>query len=110
MKHDLQELAETLRNAAYSDGQSHKLDWSLNVIHPKTNDGDVGFSGGIWKNDKKEYKSLHLSFSETLGIHDVHIYTEKSEIYPQIKKINNDALKSLIKKHFGINEFYGEGS
>ena len=108
MKHDLQQLAETLRNAAYSDGQSHKLDWSLYIVHPKTNDGDVGFSGGIWRNVNDERRSLHLSFSETKGIHDIKIWTEAGEIFLKKRTLNDEELKKLLKKHFSIDKFYGE--
>ena len=44
----LQEVAELLRNAVYSDEQTNEIVWSLRVLHPKTNEGVVGFSGGIW--------------------------------------------------------------
>ena len=40
-KTTVQELAVALRSIAYSDDQKHHLQWSLYVIHPVTNDGDV---------------------------------------------------------------------
>lgn len=77
----LQQLAEYMRNLAYDDF-SRKIRWSLGVIHPKTNDGDVGFSGGIW-NDPQEattYMSISFCFSETRGIYNFKSWVNKSEI------------------------------
>lgn len=77
----LQQLAEHMRNLAYDDF-SRKIRWSLGVIHPKTNDGDVGFSGGIW-NDPQEattYMSISFCFSETRGIYNFKSWVNKSEI------------------------------
>lgn len=48
----LQTLAEFIRDLVYDDF-SVNLRWSLSVIHPKTDDGDVGFSRGIWTDYQK---------------------------------------------------------
>lgn len=47
VKCTLQELAEFISSVAYSDNLSHHIDWRLSVINPKTNDGDVEFSGSM---------------------------------------------------------------
>lgn len=73
MKNDitLQQLAEYMRDTVYDDF-SRNMEWSLRVIHPRTDDGDVGFSGGIWnKREKvKNSMSVSFSFSETKGIYN----------------------------------------
>ena len=68
----LQEVAELLRNAVYSDEQTNEIVWSLRVLHPKTNEGVVGFSGGIWhradprnkKNKGRRNTSISFAFEE----------------------------------------------
>lgn len=110
----VQEMATLLRNIAYSDNQTHGLDWSLSVVHPKTNDGDVGFSGGIWRNhnhrnSKKDIR-LSFSFSETRGIHQFMFWRDKSEIRFDFigkgGKIGFEKFKELVIKEYGIKELY----
>ena len=57
----LQTLAEFMRDLVYDDF-SRNLRWSLSVIHPKTDDGDVGFSGGIWTDYQKVKNQMSISF------------------------------------------------
>lgn len=107
----LQQLAEYMRNLAYDDF-SRKIRWSLGVIHPKTNDGDVGFSGGIW-NDPQEattYMSISFCFSETRGIYNFKSWVNKSEIRWVLEKLlrsmslNRHRKKSLSNKNFVPNQ------
>lgn len=113
----LQELAEFLRNAAYADDQSHGIDWSLNVIHPRTNDGDVGFSGGLWTRDgvwnsdhtyKKAqiYISLSYSYSETRGIYGVKRWKDRCEIFTEDKTMPFEKFKEIVISLFGIERLY----
>lgn len=105
---ELQELAEFMRNAAYSDNQKHKMDWSLRVIHPRTNDGDVGFAGGLWSLSGSEVeKSIHLSYSETKGIYNFKLWEDGKEIrYPYGDKPDFDEFKSTVIAIFGIEKLY----
>lgn len=107
----LQELAEFLRNAAYADNQSHYIDWSLCVLHPRTNDGDVGFSGGLWNHNrvKQQKHALSLSFrySPSKGIYSLRYWKDGCEIYnPNQGTISLDAFQALVVDLFGIEELY----
>lgn len=105
----LQELSEYMRDAAYSDGQSHHIRWDLSVIHPKTNDGDVGFSGGLWTDNAKsrDFKSVSFSFSESQGITDFHTWIDHNEIrHPFGRKPDFDDFKKTVEKLFDIEQLY----
>ena len=105
----LQELAEYMRDAAYSDDQSHHIRWSLSVIHPKTNDGDVGFSGGLWTDNMKTkvYKSVSFSFSDSRGITDFHTWIDHDEIrHPFGGAPSFEDFKETIIKLFAIEQLY----
>ena len=112
----VQELAATLRNIAYSDGQKHKLQWSLHVIHPRTNDGDAGYSGGIWCNHNFKHRtdiSISFSFSESRGIHQFHMWRDRCEIrfdfIEKERKLSLEKLIEIAKKEYGIDELYKDG-
>ena len=77
----LQTLAEFIRDLVYDDF-SRNLRWSLSVIHPKTDDGDVGFSGGIWTDYQKAKNQMSISFgfSDTKGIYNFKAWINSSEI------------------------------
>ncbi|MBU9728059.1 hypothetical protein [Diplocloster modestus] len=109
----VQELAETLRNIAYSDNQKHNLCWSLSVIHPKTNDGDVGYSGGVFHNHHfKGHKDSNFSFSysESRGIYQFHLWREHDEVRLDcVGKDGKISLEHLVKiaiDEYGIEELY----
>ena len=109
----VQELATLMRDIAYSDDLSHHLHWSLNVIHPKTNEGDVGYSGGIWYSHLFEHKkdiSVNFSFSETKGIHQFKLWRDRCEIHfncvKKDGKIGIESFKDLLIKEFGIEKLY----
>lgn len=109
----VQEFATLLRDIAYSDDQSHRLQWSLDVIHPKTNDGDVGYSGGIWCNHNFEHKkniSVSFSFSESKGIYQFKLWRDQCDTrFDCVKKdgkIQIEQFKDLMIKEFGIEELY----
>lgn len=108
-KHDLQEFAELLRDIAYSDNQSHHIDWHLSVVHPRTNDGDVGFSGGLWNriplNDKTV--SISFSFSETRGIYNFKLWRNRSEIRFNFGETPTYGLfKDICIQEFGIERLF----
>ncbi|MDR0286654.1 MAG: hypothetical protein LBI03_02950 [Clostridiales bacterium] len=109
----VQEFATLLRDIAYADVLSHHLEWSLSVIHPKTNDGDVGYSGGIWCNHNFKHKkdiSVSFSFSEIRGIHQFKFWIDRCETrFDFVKKdgkINIEDFKELMIKEFGIEKLY----
>lgn len=111
----VQELAEALRNIAYSDNQKHCLSWSLYVIHPKTNDGDVGYSGGVFHNPNfkgKDYSNFSFSYSESRGIYQFHLWRNRNEVIPDCVgnggKISLEHLVELAVKEYGIEELYGD--
>ena len=108
-KYDLQEFAELLRDIAYSDNQSHGIDWSLSVIHPRTNDGDVGYSGGLWHRNLQRYfgVSISFSFSETRGIHNFKMWRNGSQIrFGFGEKPTYEQFKDICIKEFGIERLY----
>lgn len=109
-KPTVQELATFLRNAAYADGQKHKIDWSLHIIHPSTNDGSVGYSGGLWKrNDEFEdsYRSLSFGFSETQGIYTVQAWMGSGRAKVLEKgTVRFDDFKEYVLKFFGLERLY----
>lgn len=105
----LQQLAEYMRDAVYDDFARH-MEWSLSVIHPRTNDGDVGFSGGIWnKQDKvKNSMSVRLSFSETRGIYNFKAWINGSEIRfgfgetPSFEEFKEAVNRIFIEEEFSV--------
>lgn len=106
----LQELAEFLRNAAYADNQSHGIDWSLYVIHPRTNNGDLGFGGGLWTHNRckidNRHISLSFSYSETKGIYRVQRWKDKCEIFTEDKTMPFESFKEIVISLFGIERLY----
>lgn len=76
----LQALSEYVRDLVYDDF-SRCMKWNISVIHPRTNDGDVGFSGGIWcRKNANNFLSVSFSYSETRGIYNFKAWINKSEI------------------------------
>jgi len=109
----LQELATFMRDAAYSDNQSHKIDWSLRVIHPSTNDGVVGFSGGLWKQDcnteDSRLASISFSYDEIQGIRNFKRWDSRGEIRSTFGEHPSfEDFKITVKKAFGIEKLYRE--
>lgn len=77
----VQELTTFMRDLAYGDSQKHKIDWILRIIHPSTNEGAVGYSGGLWKRDRDEnWVSVSFSYDEIKGIHNFKSWKEIGEI------------------------------
>lgn len=104
-KVDLQELAEFMRDAAYGDNQIHHINWALSVIHPKTNDGNIGYSGGMW--NPGAFVSLSFSYSQSAGITDFRMWIDHNEIkYRFGGKPNFEEFKETIIGAFGIEKLY----
>lgn len=120
----LQELAEFLRNVAYSDNRvvkayenrdnpnfPSKLEWSLRVVHPRTDKGGVGFSGGIWtdglpRGGKDErWLSMSFSFEEGVGIYHFKRWNNIGEIY-STEKPSFEEFKDIVIKHFNVKKLY----
>lgn len=124
----LQEFAEFLRNAAYADNLEHGIEWSLNVIHPRTDWGAVGFTGGIWhkplnwifvQKDKAEKRrrgkpsiTINFSFDETKGIYNFVIFEDDNEVKScsKYQPFNGaptfDEFKKIVIEKFGITNLY----
>lgn len=105
----LQTLAEFIRDLVYDDF-SGNLRWSLSVIHPKTDDGDVGFSGGIWTDYQKAKNQMSISFgfSDTKGIYNFKAWINSSEIRfsfgenPTFEDFKKTAERIFIDEEFCI--------
>ena len=105
----LQTLAEFIRDLVYDDF-SRNLRWSLSVIHPKTDDGDVGFSGGIWTDYQKAKNQMSISFgfSDTKGIYNFKAWINSSEIRfsfgenPTFEDFKKTAERIFIDEEFCI--------
>lgn len=115
MKPTLQELAEFLRNAAYSDDMSHELDWRLGVLHPRNNNGVVQFSGGIWhrhnakrKENIKTNVSISFSFDELNGITGFKMWRNGCEVqgFPFGETPTFEQFKERVILEFKIDELY----
>jgi len=86
----------------------------LRVVHPKTDDGDVGYSGGIWrnpnKNNHKSAISLSFSFSETKGIYHFKLWRDRCDIrfdfVDSDGKISFEKLKEMAIKEYGIEMLF----
>lgn len=108
-KYDIQELAELLRDIAYGDNQSHHIDWHLSIIHPRTNDGDVGYSGGLWNRDYPINNgiSIRFSFSETRGIHNFKLWKARSDVHFEFgENPTFEQFKDICIKEFRIERLY----
>ena len=100
----VQEMATFLRNLAYGDNLEHGIDWSLSVIHPITNDGCVGYSGGLWHRNKQgDRVSINFSFDEINGIYNFVLWKDSCEIrldfgdkplFDEFKKVCIEQFKS----------------
>lgn len=127
MKNEItvQSLAECLRDVAYGDNQAQRIQWNLRVIHPRTNDGVVGYSGGIWHDIVPEDKavnatrkganiSIQFSFDEINGVKPLHKYEmnedrsgykpDETQTFTEIKP-----LEEYLAKSFHLTEIYRHG-
>lgn len=104
----LQELATFMRNLAYADNQKHGIDWSLYVIHPSTNDGCVGFSGGLWhRNRIKDWVSVSFSFDEIRGIYNFKLWIDSCEIRFAFEETPTfEEFKETCIKRFKVDKLY----
>ena len=123
--HTLQQVAEFLRDAAYSDRQSHFMEWTLRVIHPNTNDGVVGFSGGLWNKDRSMVRpcdhekydkrvtrivSVSFSYDEVNGITNFQLWADRvRSVFPFGSKPSFDDFKKIVVEQFGIDKLYWNG-
>lgn len=108
-KIELQDLAVFLRDAAYGDGQTHKISWSLSIIHPMTNDGEIGYSGGIWTaGEAKHAVSIQFSYSQSAGVYNFKMWKDRNEIRHRFAgdKPAFEEFKKIVTGAFGIEELY----
>lgn len=107
----LQELAKFMRNVAYADNLKHGISWSLSVIHPSTDDGVIGFSGGLWHRDKfppdKNRVSVNFSYDEKNGIYHFGYWLGDAKIDSNSKPTFDEFCEVVIKA-FGVKRLYGE--
>lgn len=106
----LQELAEFLQAAAYSDEHKHHLNWHLSIVHPRNNDGAVHFSGGIWNKREVDdrvdpYLSITFDYNEIFGILNVRTYMGTRKIF-STKQMNFEDFKEKTKQLFQIKTLH----
>ena len=108
----LQELVTFMRDVAYSDNQSHKIDWSMSIIHPSTNDGCMGYSGGLWNSRKANedgFRSISFSYDEVKGITNFKTWIEHAEIRHDCgDKPTFEEFKPICLKMFSVKKLYRE--
>lgn len=69
--------------------------------------GDVGFTGGIWSRDIYNDVSISLSYSEHLGIYNFQLRNHKYEIQkPFGDKPSFAEFKETVLEEFHIKELY----
>ena len=113
----LQQIAEVLRNAAYSDNRLEdrrlpRIDWSIRVIHPKTDRGNLMFSCGIWTTDlpnggkDKQWRSIAFCYEVGLKISDFKQWNDVGEIIPKEKITTVEQLRTAIISLFCIEQLY----
>lgn len=121
----LQEMAEFLRDAAYSDHQSHFIEWSCSVIHPRTKDGVVGFACGLFhksvyslpSSQKDQYYAnvkrnivVDFSFDEVNGVYNFNMWADHDPIrFTFGGKPTFDEFKQAVVDAFGIEKLYSHG-
>lgn len=107
---ELQSLATFMRNLAYGDNQSHKIEWSLRIVHPSQNDGVIGYAGGIWNRyyeTTENSVSISFSYDEVNRITNFKAWKNQEEIIPCFKKKPSfDEFKVFCQKIFEIEKLY----
>lgn len=114
MKPTLQELAEFLRDASYSDDMTHESDWRLAVLFPRNNKGVVEFSGGIWHRHNAQRKenikagiSITFVFDELNGISGFRLWRKGNEIRLPFEEIPTfEQFKECVMSEIKIEELY----
>jgi hypothetical protein len=108
----LQEVAEFLRNAAYADNQKHGIEWSIRVLHPRTDWGVTNFACGIWhsrlnRKDLNTDVSISFSYDESKGFYHFGLWVDgaKTEM-PFGDTPTFDELKDTIIKKFNLKKLY----
>ena len=108
----LQEVAEFLRNAAYADNQKHGIEWSMRVLHPRTDWGVTNFVCGIWHSllSRKELNadvSIRFSYDESKGFYHFGLWVDGAKIeMPFGDTPTFDELKDTIIKKFNLKKLY----
>ena len=107
----LQELATFLRDVAYGDHQVHDICWRLDVLHPSTNDGVVGFAGGLWHRTPwfAEKVTLDFSYDEVRGITNCKCWVNDMPLDVN-KEPTFDEFKVLAIEKFRIKYLYATPS
>ena len=129
-------LAELLRDIAYADNSEHGIEWRLNVIHPKDNDGVPGYSGALWHKPLSLYRyddavkilerrgmkdaSVSFYFNEVRGIIFMDVYTKEFATirnalrhdqsitkHSRYEDLHNIFdVKEILVNHFGVKKLY----
>ena len=106
----LQELATFMRNVAYADNLKHEISWSLSVIHPSTDDGVIGFSGGLWHRNKfppdEDRVSVSFSYDEKRGIYHFDVWCGNYKVDTNREPSYEEFQKEVIEA-FGVKNLYG---
>ena len=111
---ELQQIAELLRNAAYSDDRlgndkMPKIDWSIRVTIPRTDRGNLYFSCGIWNNkgpSEPKFASMSFVYEVNIGMKDLQKWNEHGSIYFPPGKFTLERLKTEILMLFSIEKLY----
>ena len=108
----VQEVAEFLRNAAYADNLKHGIDWSMRVLHPRTDWNAVSFACGIWHKKQNELSpnvSVSFTFDEVRGFYHFCIWIDGGKHEQSFGETPTfDELKETIIKKFGLKKLFHE--
>lgn len=109
---EIQAVAEFMRNAAYADNQKHEIDWSMRVLHPRTDWGVTNFSCGIWHRvmNRKNLAvnvSINFSYDEVKGFYHFGLWINGAKIVmPFGDTPTFDELKDTIVDKFNLKKLY----
>lgn len=109
---ELQEVAEFLRNAAYADNRKHGIDWSMRVLHPKTDWGVTNFSCGIYhsfmhRENLKNNVSISFTYDESKGFYHFGLWIDRVKIeMPFGETPTFEELKDTVINKFNLKKLY----
>lgn len=106
----LQDLMEFM--SSFSEASKvldQPVDWLVYVVHPRDNNGDVSYGGGLWTHHgldelfPKPYNSLSFSYSKTRGIHSFQAWKNRCPIWRK-EKLAFDDFKEIALKLFDCKD------